>query len=268
MFSFAVDLKELEENPCERVKPPKIPKRKKASIDKDPARDMLRALAKESLKYKCITLLGACTGMRRGEIVGIGDSSLDLDDCTIDISKAARHMSNKRIILAGPKTETSERIIPFPLSIVPLLKEMMAARDKQRIKCGDLWIDEIEVHGEMVKNDLLFTQWNGKPMHPNTIDGWFKKFKELNNLPENLKFHGLRHTNITLLLKSGVDVGTTANMAGHAKKSTTLDYDDPDAEALREVANKINNTLELDKIVPELLNRPVNVLHKPLKKKA
>jgi len=51
-------------------------------------------------------------------------------------------------------------------------------------------------------------------------------------------------------------------MAGHAKKSTTLDYDDPDAEALREVADKIANALALENIVPALLNQPINVRRK------
>lgn len=262
MFSFAVELGELEENPCDRVKPPKIPKRKKVSIDRDPAREMLRALQNESLKYRCIALIAACTGMRRGEILGIGDNTLDLDNFTITINKAARHISGKRILLTDPKTETSIRTIPYPPILVPLLKEMIAARNAQRQNCGDKWINKIEVHGELVDNNLLFTQWNGKPMHPNTVDTWFRKFKEENGLPDSLKFHGLRHTNITLLLKSGVDVGTAADMAGHAKKSTTLDYDDPDAEALREVSNKINNALALDSIVPDLLNQPINIRRK------
>lgn len=265
MFAFAVELKELDENPCERVKPPKIPKRKKASIDKDPAREMLRALAKESLKWKCIALLGATTGERRGEILGIGDSTLDMENCTITIDKASRHMPGGRIPLNDPKNETSKRVIPFPSALVPLLKEMIIARNKQRKKCGDKWIYKIEVHGEMVDNDLLFTQWNGKPMHPNSVTGWFAKFKEDNNLPENLTFHGLRHTNITQLLKAGVDVGTVADNSGHARKSTTLDYDDPDPEALREVANKTNNIFDLENIVPDLLGQPVNIYRKKKK---
>lgn len=57
-------------------------------------------------------------------------------------------------------------------------------------------------------------------------------------------------------------MGTVADMAGHAKKSTTPDYDDPDAEALREVANKINDALDLDNIVPDLLGQPVNIYRK------
>lgn len=263
MFAFAIDsLKELEENPCDRVKTPRIPRRKKASIDKDPARDMLRALKNESLKYRCIALIGACTGMRRGEILGIGDNTLDLENCIIRIERASTHISGQGIFIDDPKTETSIRHIPIPKAIVPLLKEMIAARDKQRKKCGDLWEKQIMVHGEMVENDLLFTQWNGRPMHPNSIDTWFKKFKDDNNLPENLKFHGLRHTNITILLKAGVDLGTVADNSGHANKCTTLDYEDPDAEALREVATKINDALALESIVPDLLNQPINIRRK------
>jgi Site-specific recombinase XerC len=192
----------LKNNPCEKVKPPKIPKRKKASIDRDPARELLKALKKESLKYKCITLLAATTGERRGKIIGIGDSTLDLNNCTIDVSRAIRHIKGK-VFLKEPKTESSERVIPFPAILIPLLREMMAYRGKQRRKCGDLWKYMVETEdGALVENDLLFTQWNGNPMHPNTIDDWWSRFRKENSLPENLKFHGLRHTNITQLLKA------------------------------------------------------------------
>ena len=262
MFSFAVELKELDENPCEQVKPTKIPKRKKASIARDPARKLLKALKDESLKYKCITLLAATTGERRGEILGIGDSTLDLENCIIDVSRAIRHTKGK-IFLKNPKTESGERIIPLPASLAPLLREIIASRNKQREECEDKWVNKVETEdGEPVENDLLFTQWNGKPMHPNSIDGWWAKFREDNNLPKSLKFHGLRHTNITQLLKAGVDIGTVSNNAGHASKTMTLDYDDPDAEALLEVAHKANDIFDLDNIVPDLLGQPTNIYRK------
>lgn len=259
MFSFAVDLGELETNPCDKVRPPRIPKRKKASIDREPARELLRSLKNASLKYKCITLLAATTGARRGEVIGVGDSTLSLDDYTINVNRAIRHTKG-RVFLKDPKNESSDRIIPFPPALGPLLKEMIAYRDEKRRSCGDKWINEVETDiGEMVENDLLFTQWNGKPMHPNSVNGWWTKFKEDNDLPESLKFHGLRHTNITQLLKAGVDLGTVANNAGHSTKTMTLDYDDPDAEALREVAAKASSIFDLENIVPDLLGQPVNI---------
>lgn len=266
MFSYAISIEELEDNPCEKVKPPKIPKRKPVSLDKDPARELLNALANESLKYRVITLLGATTGMRRGEILGIGDKTLDLQKCIIYIEHASRHRPGEEIRLKDPKNTSSIRAVPFPPSLVPLLKEMIEARNIQRAKCGNKWVSKINVQDRMVDNDLLFIQWNGKPMHPNTVVTWFKKFKTENGFPDNLTFHGLRHTNITLLLKSGVDVGTVADNAGHAVKSTTLAYDDSLPSAQREIASKMDEVLDLDKTIPKLLGKPVNVRRKRVKK--
>ena len=59
-----------------------------------------------------------------------------------------------------------------------------------------------------------------------------------------------------------MDVGTVSNNAGHASKTMTLDYDDPDAEALREVAHKANDIFDLDNIVPALLGQPTNIYRK------
>lgn len=264
MFTFAVDnLAVLKKNPCIGLKPVKIPKRKqKASLDKISARNLLRALEKESLKYKVIAIIASCTGMRRGEILGIGDSTLDLENCVIKITRASTHIPGEGIFIDDPKTDTSYRYIPFPRSIVPLLQEMIAARNKQREKCGHKWQSKILIYGELVDNDLLVTQWNGKPMHPNSIDTWFNKFRNDNGIPDTFKFHGLRHTNIHLLLKAGTDLGTVKDNSGHAAVTTTIDYDDPDAEVLRGVSNTINDALELEKIVPNLLGKPTNIYRK------
>lgn len=259
MFHCAVDWKLIEENPALSVKTVKIPKRMPVSLDKDPAIEMLKALKKESLKYKVITLLAACTGMRRGEILGIGDKTIDLDDHIIKVERAAQHTLGAVASIKDPKNESSNRSVPFPESLTPLIEELITARNKQREKCGDLWVQKIQVKDEWVENDLFFTQWNGKPMHPNSVDGWFNKFKKDNKLPDNLTFHGLRHTNITLLIKGGVDVGTVGDNAGHNQKSTTLAYDDPLPSARRKLATIIDESLDLKDIIPNLLGKDVNI---------
>ena len=75
---------------------------------------------------------------------------------------------------------------------------------------GNLWED----------NDKLFTQWNGKPIHPDSISNWFAAFVRKNNLP-NVSIHSLRHTNATLLIASGTPLKTVSNRLGHAQLSTT-----------------------------------------------
>jgi integrase len=58
-------------------------------------------------------------------------------------------------------------------------------------------------------------------MNPDTITDWFAKFIKQHNLP-HITFHGLRHTNVSLLIADGVDVRTIATRVGHANPTTTL----------------------------------------------
>ncbi len=76
-----------------------------------------------------------------------------------------------------------------------------------------------------------------------TSEAFANKVAELDI--KQITFHGLRHTHITHLLKSGVPVHVVSARAGHAKASTTLDtyshlLGDEDAGA----ANKAEEMLQ------------------------
>ena len=60
-------------------------------------------------------------------------------------------------------------------------------------------------------------------MHPSTISKWFVKFVKECGLPE-ISFHGLRHTNATLLISQNIDVAVVAARLGHAQISTTFNF--------------------------------------------
>jgi integrase len=59
-------------------------------------------------------------------------------------------------------------------------------------------------------------------LDPNYVTDTFVKEVAAAGL-KPITFHGLRHTHITLLLKSGVPVHVVSARAGHAKASITLD---------------------------------------------
>jgi integrase len=62
----------------------------------------------------------------------------------------------------------------------------------------------------------------GKMLHPDSFsEAFVNKVAEIEIKP--ITFHGLRHTHITLLLRSGVPVHVVSARAGHAKASITLD---------------------------------------------
>lgn len=60
-------------------------------------------------------------------------------------------------------------------------------------------------------------------MHPDTVSKWFVKFVQKIGLPY-LNFHGIRHTNATLLISQNVDVAVVAAGLGHAQISMTFNF--------------------------------------------
>ncbi len=62
------------------------------------------------------------------------------------------------------------------------------------------------IYGELWTNsDRLFVQADGKPMHPSSISKWFVRYVSTIGLPV-INFHGLRHTNASLLVAQNVDI--------------------------------------------------------------
>ena len=94
------------------------------------------------------------------------------------------------------------------------------------------------------KPELVFASPLGDMIRLDTFTRAFAdKVAELDI--KQITFHGLRHTHITHLLKSGVPVHVVSARAGHAKASTTLDtyshlLGDEDAGA----ANKAEEMLQ------------------------
>ena len=88
-----------------------------------------------------------------------------------------------------------------------------------------LWYEEQKsLYGELwINSNRLFVQADGKPMHPSTISKWFVKFIGQIGLPV-INFHGLRHTNATLLIAQNIDVAVVAARLGHAQITTTFNF--------------------------------------------
>jgi integrase len=63
-------------------------------------------------------------------------------------------------------------------------------------------------------DDLMFADLNGEPINPNTATPTFKKIAKRAGF--NLRFHDLRHTHATLMLKSGVHPKIVSERLGHA----------------------------------------------------
>ncbi|MGN1059452.1 MAG: tyrosine-type recombinase/integrase [Clostridia bacterium] len=206
----AVKWQILMYNPCRRVEAPKVPKKETKYLDDMQAIRLVECLEGEPLQYQAIIITLLYSGMHRGELCGLEWDDIDFKNCLIDINKSSLYLSDRGIYDDTPKTEESKRVIKVPQYAIDILNRHRNEQLLQMLKLGDKWI----------KSGKVFTQWNGKAIHPDTITGWFGDFLKRHDLP-HISIHSLRHTNATLLIAGGADLRTVSKRLGHADMTTT-----------------------------------------------
>ena len=216
MLHKAVYWQLIVSNPAERVQPPKARKPKRRSYDDEQTKillENLELLSSEDIKYKVAIILTVFTGVRLGELMGLEWQDVDFKNGIISINRSSQYLADMGVFTKVPKTESSIREIAIPEFIVSLLEEYKLWYEEQKSIYGELWTN----------SDRLFVQADGKPMHPSTISKWFVKYVGQIGLPV-INFHGLRHTNASLLVAQNIDIAVISARLGHAQISTTLDF--------------------------------------------
>lgn len=216
MLHRAVYWQLIVSNPAERVQPPRAKKTKRRSYDDEQTKILLENLEKltvEDTKYKVAIILTIFTGVRLGELMGLEWQDVDFRNGIISINRSSQYLSDMGVFTKVPKTESSIREIAIPEFIISLLEEYKLWYEEQKSLYGELWTN----------SDRLFVQADGKPMHPSSISKWFVKYVGTIGLPV-INFHGLRHTNASLLVAQNIDIAVVSARLGHAQISTTLDF--------------------------------------------
>lgn len=216
MLHKAVYWQLIVANPAERVQPPKARKPKRRSYDDEQTKillENLELLSSEDTKYKVAITLTIFTGVRLGELMGLEWQDVDFKNGIISINRSSQYLSDMGVFTKVPKTESSIREIAIPEFIISLLEKYKLWYEEQKSIYGELWTN----------SDRLFVQADGKPMHPSTISKWFVKYVGQIGLPV-INFHGLRHTNASLLVAQNIDIAVISARLGHAQISTTLDF--------------------------------------------
>ena len=216
MLQKAVYWQMIVSNPAERVQAPKTKKPKRKYYDDEQSKALISGLMKlteEQFKYKVAIILTIFTGVRLGELMGLEWDDINFREGIVSINRSSQYLADKGVFTKVPKTESSIRDVAIPDLVVSLLEEYKCWYDNQKALFGELWYD----------SNRLFVQADGKPMHPSTISKWFEKFVAQIGLPV-INFHGLRHTNATLLIAQNIDVSVVAARLGHAQITTTLNF--------------------------------------------
>jgi integrase len=150
-------------NVADAANPPKQAKRTKKTWTADELRRFLEAVRDDRLY--AVFLLAATTGMRRGEILGLAWSSLDLEASRLSVSRSLVSVDYK-VQLSEPKTAQARRQIALDPATVAALHDHQARQLDERIAMGEGWGNEL---------DLVFTREDGSPIHPQAFSEAFER---------------------------------------------------------------------------------------------
>jgi integrase len=178
-------------------------------ITVEQAQKILRCLRGRSL-YPIIALALA-TGMRRGELLALRWSDVDLNAGRIQVERSLEQ-TKAGLRIKEPKTKHGRRGIKVPPSVVTELRTHWMQQQQHRLKLG---------LGRAGDGDLVFPRRDGTLRSPNATSTEWRQLLAEFKLPA-ISLHALRHTHASQLIASGMDVLTISRRLGHASPTITL----------------------------------------------
>lgn len=208
-LNLAVEWNMIHHNVTNAVKPPQKRNMEYTTWENSTIVEAL-TLSKGTTLYLPI-LLGVTTGMRQGEICGLQWQDVDLKKGYISVRYTYQRVNGENI-LKETKTKGSRRLIAIPQVIVTELEKQRLWQKENKLFFGQ----------EYELNTFVNTWEDGKPVLTDYVCKAFAKFVKNNNLPK-IRFHDLRHTHATELLKAEVNPKIVSERLGHSNIRITLD---------------------------------------------
>lgn len=222
-FNYAVLQDYIIKNPCMANKviiPGNLRQEKKdITIFNDDELKLILNAPEDSL-IKFIALVCICTGMRRGECMGLKWNDIDYTGDEIHIRRAAKTVAtydedmtkHYAPTIQTTKTYDSERDIPLPSSLKNILENIKEKQDTQKKKAGDSYID----------NDYIFCNEIGALIDDSNLSRSFSRFlKRIGVTYKNI--HCLRHTYATKQFENDIPLKTVSELLGHSTTKMTSD---------------------------------------------
>jgi integrase len=193
-------------NPCNKVRKPKLNNKVTEFLTDDEQDRLFEVLNKWDNKMSSsIIKFAIYTGFRRGEIFKLTWNDVDIE--------------RKTAILRDPKGKT-DQTIPLSSKVLLVLKSLPRKYDTP-------WI---------------FYGKNGKQR--TDFKGLWQRIRKEAKLPDNFRFHGLRHHFASTLASNGVDLYTIQKLLTHKDASTTQRYAHLSDKTLRDAVDLSDKLIE------------------------
>lgn len=206
--------------------------------------NLLIEKSKDTKIYLFILFAGVM-GLRKSGILGLKYSDVDIGHKTIHIQRQlGRDLSKENI---KPKTKTkqeialksrsSRRVLNIPDIVFEAIMDERKRYETNRRRRAQQFHDL----------DYTCCSTYGRPRSASFCYQPYKRLLRESNLP-NIRFHDLRHTYATLLLKEDLSVKAISNSLGHAKTIISVDVYGDRREIIADCVDDIQPLI--DDVIP------------------
>jgi integrase len=196
----AVTERAIPVSPCVEIRLPKIAP--KSALVPITAKAVLAVHDAISERCRALVTVGAGTGMRRGELLGLTLDRVSEALQTIRVDRQLSRQGGDVPILVPPKTPASVRTIPVAQVVLDAISEH---------------VDRFGVH----ESGLIFTSASGGPVRPSTLHGaWSTAAKSIGT---GATPHDLRHFYASAQIRGGQSIKVLQGLLGHKSATETLD---------------------------------------------
>jgi len=201
VLQVVVEKQKIPANPCDRVHPPRVPRRDMAFLSWDETAALAEA---HPDRYRALIYLAVDTGMRWSELVGLRRARLDLRTRKVRVTEQLIRLETGEWLRKEPKTGASVRSItisPFTVSVLA---------------------DHLERFALPGLDGLVFPNRAGHPLISSSF--WNNIFSPaMAKAGVCCRFHDLRHTSVALAIAEGAHPKAIQTRMGHSSINVTLD---------------------------------------------
>ena len=219
----------IANNPADKVTLPKVEKFVGKFLSIEQGTTLLNAA--KNTPMSTVIILAMTYGLRRSEIAGLKWDAVDFQGNTIIIRHIVTYVRT-RIVKDRAKNNSSNRILPLNAQV---REHLLALQEQQR--------QDKKLLGKGYHNTEYVCRWpDGHALSPDYMSRRFKALLKEQGLPD-VRFHDLRHSCASYMLKLGCSMKEVSDWLGHSNIQTSMNvYAHLDIEQKQNIADKFNAT--------------------------